>query len=282
MGALLVVTVWCGLPFAVPDGVHSAIRAQVAPAATRTAGPRVETAPMDHGLFDSLLARHVVQGGVDYDAFANAPAFRVYLQQLADARPDGWSEDDRLAFWLNVYNAYTIQLIVLHRERQSIRNINRTLGVLRLKGPWSEPIVHAAGRRYTLDEVAHRILRKQFSEPRVHVAMTDAARGSPPLRSEAYTGAALETQLVDQMRRFLGETRKNRIRAGSVWLSPVFTAYRRDFGASTAEFGEFLAPYFTGKERELLLGGRFRITPTRFDWGLNARRPAMDSSRTGR
>ena len=282
MRAFQLVMVWCGLGFALPDGLRHAIGAQPAPAASRSAEPPVATAPMDHALFDSLLARHVVNGLVDYDAFAKAPAFPLYLRQLAEARPDGWPEDEQLAFWLNVYNAYTIQLIVVHGERQSIRNINPTLGVLRLKGPWSEPLVQAAGRRLTLDEVAHRILRKQFSEPRVHAAMTDAARGSPPLRSEAYTGADLETQLVDQMRRFLGETRKNRVRAGAVWLSPVFTAYRRDFGASTAELGEYLAPYFSGKDRELLQGGRFRITPTRFDWALNAKRPAMDSARAGR
>jgi hypothetical protein len=265
----------------VPDAMVPAVGAQAAPSAERATAPSIGSAPMDHALFDSLLARHVVSGLVDYDAFARAPAFRAYLRQVAEARPDAWPEDDRIAYWLNVYNAYTIQLIVSHGERTSIRNINRTLGVLRLKGPWSEPLVQAAGRRYTLDEVAHRILRRQFSEPRVHAAMTDAALGSPPLRSEAYTGSALEGQLVDQMRRFLGEKGKNRIRAGAAWLSPVFTAYRRDFGNSTAEFGEFLAPYFAGKDRELLQGGQFRVTPTRFDWALNAQRPGNVSGQAG-
>jgi len=285
MNAFLTGTVLCGFALALPVAMHQVIAAQapppVPPPVPTAAGPSVGSTPMDHALFDSLLARHVVNGLVDYDAFARAPAFRAYLRQVAEARPDGWPEDDRIAYWLNVYNAYTIQLIVSHGERTSIRNINRTFGLLRLKGPWSEPLVQAAGRRYTLDEVAHRILRKQFSEPRVHVAMTDAAIGSPPLRSEAYTGASLEGQLVDQMRRFLGETRKNRIRARAAFLSPVFTAYRRDFGASTAEFGEFLAPYFTGKDRELLLGGQFRVTPTRFDWALNAQRPAGGSPTAG-
>lgn len=226
-------------------------------------------AAFDHARFDALLHRHVVNGLVDYDAFARDAEFPRYLESLAAARLDGLEEDERIAFWLNVYNAYTIQLILSHGERQSIRNINRTLGLFRLKGPWSEPLVRAAGRTYTLDEVAHRILRKQFSEPRVHVAMTDAALGSPLLRSEAYVGARLDGQLDEQMRRFLADRRKNRVQGGAVWLSPVFTAYRRDFGERNADLGEVLAPYFSGTARDLLAAGRFFVRPTPFDWSLN-------------
>ncbi len=104
---------------------------------------------VDHAVFDPLLRAHVRDGLVDYDAFRDAAAFRRYLTSLARASLTGADDDERLAFWLNVHNAYTIQLIVTHGERESIRNINRTLGVLRLKGPWSEPLVRAAGRTLT-------------------------------------------------------------------------------------------------------------------------------------
>ena len=120
------------------------------PAAVLLTGALALAAPadaVDHGPFDALLERHVTgEGFVDYDAFAESPEFRSYLERLATARIDDLAEGDRLAFWIIVYNAWTIQQINAHGERESIRNINRTLGLLPLKGPWSEKMVRAAGR----------------------------------------------------------------------------------------------------------------------------------------
>ena len=87
-----------------------------------------------------------------------------------------------------------------HGERESIRNIRKTLGVLPLKGPWSERMVRAAGRELTLDEVEHEIVRKEFREPRIHFALVCAALSCPPLRREAYVGARLDAQLEEQAR----------------------------------------------------------------------------------
>jgi hypothetical protein len=93
--------------------------------------PVPERATIDHSAFDRLLRAHVTDGLVDYDAFRDATAFRGYLASLERASLAGADDEERLAFWINVYNAYTIQLIVSHGERESIRNVNRTLGVLR-------------------------------------------------------------------------------------------------------------------------------------------------------
>lgn len=225
---------------------------------------------VDHALFDTLLRAHVRDGLVDYDAFRDAAAFRRYLTSLARASLTGADDDERLAFWLNVYNAYTIQLIVVHGERESIRNINRTLGVLRLKGPWSEPLVRAAGRTLTLDEVAHRIIRQDFHDPRIHFALVSAAKGSPPLRSEAYTGAKLERQLFDQGKRFLTDTTWNQIATRYPRLSPIFTYYKVDFGTSRSELGSYLATWFDGETKTRLASGRFGMREIPFDWALNA------------
>ncbi len=237
---------------------------------------------VDHQRFDDLLHRHVINGFVDYDAFAQAPEFGHYLASLDTVRLDGLSEDERLAFWLNVYNAYTIQLIVEHHETSSIRNINRTLWVLRLKGPWSEPLVHAAGRTLSLDDVHHAILRKEFGEARVHYALSCAAVSCPPLRSEAYTGAKLVDQLNDQGKRFLRESpTKNRIEPASkdlrsrvVYLSPILTAYRGDFGPSRQDLGRAIAPWFDGEDRLMMEKGRFFQQETDFDWTLNSQAQA--------
>jgi len=230
-------------------------------------------APVDHSAFDALLRAHVtMEGRVDYDAFARARDFRSYLERLALASLDGQGESDRLAFWINAYNAYTIEQINAHGERVSIRNIRRTLGLLPLKGPWSERMVRAAGRELTLDEVEHEIVRKEFREPRIHFALVCAAVSCPPLRREAYTGDRLDAQLEDQARLFLRASDKNRVDVGSetVFVSSIFAWYREDFGGSNEALGRYLARYWPeGKERALLLSGRFRLRETRYDWSLN-------------
>lgn len=236
-------------------------------------------APRDaqlHAPFDRLLKAHVRDGLVDYDAFARAPEFGRYLASLDTVHVSALGEDERLAYWINTYNAYTIQLILRHHERASIRNIDRTLGFLQLKGPWNEPIVRAGGQVYTLDQVLHRVLRREYHEPRVHFAIVPAARSAPPLRSEAYVGARLAEQLEDQTRRFLGDTTKTWYRNGVLGLNRLFEAYERDFGSSRKEMILFVAPYVTLRPTEpqktRLEEGRVLLNYRTYDWSLNSQR----------
>ncbi|MCC6244521.1 MAG: DUF547 domain-containing protein [Gemmatimonadaceae bacterium] len=225
----------------------------------------------EHALFDALLKQHVVKGFVDYPAFAAAPAFSQYLRALDAARLDGMSEDERLAFWINVFNAYTIQLINAHNETASIRNINKTLGVLKLKGPWNEPLVRAAGRRLSLDDVYHRILRKEFAEPRTHFTLACGAVSCASLRPEAYTGAKLVDQLNEQGMQFLRHAPdKTRLEEQFLWVSPIIMAYQSDFGASRREVMRALAPWFDDADRKKIERARFFMRQTTFDWTLNS------------
>ena len=246
--------------------------------------PSAPAPSFDHGAWDALLRAHVQDGLVDYDAFAKAPTFRAYLAQLGRANLTGFSERERLAFWLNTYNAYTVALIVNHGERESIRNIDKTLGFLQLKGPWNERLVVAAGKQYTLDDVAHRILRNEFHEPRVHFAMVPAAYGGPPLRSEAYTGARLEDQLEDQGRRFLRDTLRNPLNSlGTIRANPILMAYQQDFAPTRRELAVYLAPYFEGSVKARLDSGYIWGNSRPFDWRLNVKGtkplPSLPSTR---
>ncbi len=236
-------------------------------------------AASDHAAFDTLLRANVENGMVDYDAFARSSEFSSYLEWLADARFDGLNEPERLALWVNAYNAYTIELINAHQERGSIRNINKTLGFLKLKGPWRERLARVGGAAYTLDEIEHEIIRKRFEEPRIHFALVCAAMGCPPLRSEAYVGGRLDAQLEEQARRFILESpRKNRVdvERKTVHVSMIFRYYRADFGGRDAAIGLYLAGFYAeGPERELLLSGRLRLHQTPYDWTLNSREQAL-------
>lgn len=233
----------------------------------------------DHGAFDALLRRHVVEGMVDYDAFKGAD-FKAYLAALDQADPGRLDPQERLAWWINVYNAYTIELINRHGERQSIRNINRTLGIA-AKGPWHEELVKAGGKVYHLDNVEHDVIRKGWKEPRIHFALVCAAMSCPPLRSEAYTGAKLEAQLQDQGTLFLTTSpAKNRVdvKTGTVHGSLIYAKYyREDFGQTDEAIGRYLAEFYAeGEEKQLLLSGRFRLVETDYDWTLNSQEKARE------
>ncbi|MBW3535100.1 MAG: DUF547 domain-containing protein [Gemmatimonadetes bacterium] len=214
-------------------------------------------------------------GLVDYEAFARAPSFQRYLDALDAVDLGAMDRDERLALWINAYNAYTIRLINAHGERESIRNINRTLGILPGKGPWQERMARVGGRAHTLDEIEHEIIRPRFGEPRIHFALVCAAIGCPPLRREAYTGDRLDEQLDDQARRFLLEDpSRNRVDVASrtVYLSPIFDWYREDFPVGDDGLGRYLAEFFPpGPERALLESGRFDVRHTEYDWSLNGR-----------
>lgn len=231
---------------------------------------------IEHGIFDALLQRHVtVDGLVDYDAFAASEDFDRYLELLDRTDPQSLPRNDRLALWINAYNAYTIKLINDHDERESIRNINQTLGVIAAKGPWTEPIANVGGTTYTLDEIEHEIIREQFDEPRIHFALVCAAMGCPSLRREAYVGARLDEQLDEQARRFLLQApEKNRVdvSAKTVHLNKVFEWYGGDFGDDETAIAAYLARFYPpGPERQLLESGEFDIEYTDYDWSLNAR-----------
>jgi len=243
------------------------------PAAAASA-PAAATPVVDHAAWNAMLGAYVTAGMVDYDAFQRDPRFAAYLAQLGRVQAATLPRTEQLAYWINVYNAYTIQLLNSRKERRSIRNINKVLGVT-LKSPWAEPIVKADRRTLTLDDVEHEIIRKQFKDPRIHVALVCAALGCPPLRSEAFTAERLEAQLDDQARVFLAQTAKNRVDVtrSTVYGSPIFTWYREDFGGTLAGVGAFWARYVSaGPEQELLRGGKFRWVDTEYDWRINMRR----------
>lgn len=249
-----------------------------APAGTTVWAQSTPTTTFDHGAFDALLRTHVVDGMVDYAAFKSAATFKSYLSALAKQDPNALPRAEQLAFWINAYNAYTIQLIFKHDERKSIRNINKTIG-LKLKGPWSEPLARVGGKDYTLDDIEHKIIRPAYNEPRIHFALVCAAMGCPPLRREAYTGARLESQLESQGAEFLLRSpTKNRVDvAGKTFYhSMIFGYYKGDFGGTVAAAGKYAARWFPAgsPERRLLESGVFKAVETNYDWTLNSQENA--------
>ncbi len=224
-----------------------------------------------HAAFDGVLKQSVRDGLVNYAALKAAPrALDDYLVTLA-AVPEtefkAWSQPQRLAFLINLYNAATLRLILDHYPLKSIRSIGLLPGAA-----WKKEGVALFGKKTSLDHVEHGIIRVEYQEARAHFALVCAARGCPPLRSEAFVAARLEAQLEDQGRVFLGDPVKNRVEAAkrTVHLSAIFKWFAGDFEAASGTVLKFAAPFFPETARTALGdGGGFKIDYTDYDWSLN-------------
>jgi hypothetical protein len=155
--------------------------------------------------------------------------------QPGEAEERAWTRDERLAFWINAYNAFTLRAIVDHypirahwftlQPRNSIRQID---------GVWTKLTWRAAGRTLTLDDIEHRILRPEFKEPRVHFAINCASVGCPPLAADPYRSATLDAQLDAAARRYLASTQGVRVDGDALLVSRILEWYGEDFVARFA------------------------------------------------
>jgi hypothetical protein len=225
----------------------------------------------DHSAWTAILQRWVTDGFVAYAALqreGRAP-LQAYLDALSATCAEDyetWSREQRLAFWINAYNAFTVQLILDHYPVASIRKIGWLPGAAFRKK--FIPMPELKGGAVSLNDVEHDTLRKDFREPRIHFALVCAARGCPPLRSEAYRASDLDRQLDEQARTFLRDTRKNRFdaAANTLYLSPIFDWFRADFEAVAGSPPAYAARYLDDPRA----GGRdVRIEFTEYDWSLN-------------
>jgi len=223
-----------------------------------------------HTAFDEILQAHVRDGLVNYQALkADSKPLTAYLDSLAAVKESEfktWPEKERLAFLINLYNATTLQLITTHYPVKSIKDIGSFF-----KGPWDQPTVRLFGRTRTLNDLEHKIIRVQYREAWIHVALVCAANGCPPLRSEAYVGDRLEAQLADQAGIFLANASKNRVDAGkrTVYLSSIFKWYGVDFEKESGSVLKAIQPYWPEKDREVVRDGKLKIRYTDYDWSLN-------------
>lgn len=240
---------------------------------------RVESpSTVDHSLFDSVVKQYVdTDGGVDYAGLKQDQALAPYLEYISHVDPASLSEDGQVAFWINVYNATTLDLIASNYPTPSIlRLAPRGIFGFRFHLPKVNDVFRSTeatvgGTRISLNDIEHEILRKDFDEPRIHFALVCAARSCPPLRNEAFTAALLDAQLGDQGRIFLHDTFKNQVgdQEETIKLSKIFKWFIEDFGGTDTSLQAFLAPYFEGEVRQKLENGGYRIGYLRYDWSLN-------------
>ena len=247
-----------------------------------------------HAAWDALVRKHVVpiEGGkasrVRYAGLAkDRAALKGYLAEVSkvgDAEFRGWTKPQQVAFLVNAYNGYTVELVLTkYPDLESIRD----LGNLLFNSPWKKKFFTLFGKDSSLDQIEHEMLRKPgaYDEPRVHFAVNCASVGCPMLREEAFVAARLDAQLEEQARRFLGDRTRNRFdpATGKLEVSEIFKWFKVDWTSGYRGIGD-AAPvvsreqYFARYadlladrpgERRLVAEGRAPIAHLDYDWSLN-------------
>jgi len=235
--------------------------AQVAPVQIALADAPLAALHQD---FSRLLGTYVHHNLVDYQGWCDHPADIIalhnYIDQLAKQDPATWSHDDALAYWLNLYNAVTVRLILDHYPLDSIKDI----GGLLKKSPWKRHLVTVAGRELTLNDIENDIVRPTFHDPRVHFALNCASMGCPPLASEAFVAARLGVQLDANAQLAMNAERWVRVDGDNVYLTKIFDWYGQDFGPDQSGVLRFIERY-----RDTPLPASPQIHFVSYDWTLN-------------
>ena len=229
-----------------------------------------ESVPVSHEAWTELLNQYVSESGkVDYAGFqADSVSLNTYLELLSKNSPNdkNWNRNEQLAYWINAYNAFTIQLVIRHYPLVSIKDISKGIDIPFISSVWDMKFISIGGKKIDLNNIEHSYIRNEFKEPRIHFALVCASYSCPRLLKEAYTADQLESQLDLQTRNFLQDTRKNQLSADAPKLSKILSWYRMDFNKDGNTVKSFINSY-----SDVKLSEKAELTYLEYDWTLNER-----------
>lgn len=236
--------------------------------------------PLDYEDYGTILRTYVnADGLVNYAALqANPKPLKDFVAKLGAVSPatyGAWSEQEKIAFLINAYNAITLESII---DQNPLKN-----SIKEIWGVWNLKNHTIVGQSRTLDNIEHQILRKEFNEPRIHAALVCAAISCPPLRQEPYVGEKLNQQLDDQVRKWLSGTQGLKIdRAQNrVLISSIFKWFGEDwqktYSANDKFVGNnqersvlnFVSNYVSPEDQKYLAQGNYKLDYLNYDWSLN-------------
>ncbi len=240
-----------------------------------TAHSPTSTASIDHGDWDVFLGRNLVthRDGVNRIAYAKVSEddrqrLRSYLGKLAAIRISDYSREEQRAFWINMYNALTVDVVLEHYPVETIRAIRISPGFFSI-GPWGKKLISVEGEELSLDDIEHRILRPIWRDPRIHYAVNCASLGCPKLMPRAFTAANTEALLEQGARDFINSYHGARFEAdGRLTASSIYDWFQEDFGGSEAGVIAHLRLY-ARPELESKLERISDVYDFDYDWSLN-------------
>ncbi len=220
--------------------------------------------PIDHTAWTSILSKYVTDAGqVNYSGLIqDSDEVDTYLNLLSDNPPSkSWSKDQKMTYWINAYNAFTVKLIMNHYPVNSIKDIAGNLPMI--NSPWDIKFFQIGGIDFDLNTIEHDILRKEFDEVRIHFAINCASISCPKLRNEAYQADILENQLEDQTLTFLANSSKNRIEPDESKISQIFSWFEIDFKQQEHSVLDFIQQYRPE------INPKISLEYMDYDWNLN-------------
>jgi hypothetical protein len=227
---------------------------------------------MSHAAFDAILKRHVRPDGagynrVDYRAMKreSRAALASYLDDLQAARPSAFSAAGAHAYWINLYNAATLGVVLDHYPVASIRDIDLG-GKLFASGPWSKRFLSVAGEALSLDDIEHRIVRPIFADPMSHYALNCASYSCPNLAARAYTGRNRRALMAEGAAAYVNHERGVAVARGTITASKIYSWYAADFGGRGRLKSHWMG---LAEPRRAAAIGDARIGRFRYDWSLN-------------
>lgn len=229
-----------------------------------------------HAAFDALLRKHVKDGWLDYQGViedrAQLTAYIAELQGVTPSELKEWSREQRYAFWINVYNAHVIQVVIDNYPVRSIKDIGGALfGQI-----WDKEFIklqafHPEGDDdlLSLNDVEHAILRPRFKDARVHAAVNCASYSCPVLMAGAFTADKLEEQLDRQMRGFINDPLRNKLdpKSGRAEISEIFKWFVEDFERDHGSVRKYLQKYIRPGAAEFI--AKAELDYLDYDWSLN-------------
>nr|WP_321442694.1 DUF547 domain-containing protein [uncultured Cohaesibacter sp.] len=229
---------------------------------------------VDHSAFDALLSRYVIEMAdgstrVKYRALRSArPKLQAYLATMQKVSVKSLSSNAAKAYWINLYNAKTLDVILEHYPVRSIRDIK--LGGLFSSGPWKQELVNVGGKALSLDDIEHEIARATWKDPRLHYGFNCASIGCPDLRREAYRGNAIDRQLDQAARAFINHPRGVKAGKNGVTVSSLYKWYKSDFGSTNQLKAHWLG--YASPSLRTRLQKNSKINGYQYDWSLNEAR----------
>jgi len=230
-----------------------------------------------HLLFTQILNDYVHDGLVNYINLKEDKRLDKYLEQLENTNPDNLrTDEDKLAFWINAYNAFTLKFIIEEYPVESINDLHwggLYLGTLLGTTVWDDEKIIINGTKLSLNNIEHDIARKKFNEERVHFAMVCASYSCPQLRDEAYEGFKLNKQLNEQARLFFMDATKNNfdLKKRTAYLSKILNWYSSDFGNDDQSILLYVSQFLDRENADDIRRNlsQWEIDHLSYNWDLN-------------
>ena len=230
------------------------------------------TRTIDHSTWDDLLRRYVLVQPADANRFNYAEVtasdraqLQSYLGAMSATPISVFNRNEQIAFWINLYNALTVEIVLQHYPVDTIREISFSLFT---SGPWGEKLIRVEDEELTLDDIEHRILRPIWKDPRIHYALNCAAIGCPNLQPTAFSARNTDAMLDRAAREFINHPRGVSVSAGELKVSRIYDWFEEDFGGNDASVIAHLNQYADTK-LQASLAGKKRIGQYQHDWTIN-------------